>query len=139
MYQKILVSSSTFIDAFIVLCWRLAQKFFNDFFNVDHVFFFWFIRCLNANIRVIWLNNSFCYFWFFCQQFLQSFTVSRLLFIWMTMFHRFYHLQILKKKCEIRHECFSWLMQNWVYMISCLLTHLSYTNRNTCNSSFWTI
>jgi hypothetical protein len=40
MHRKIFVSSSMFIDAFIVLCWRLIQKFFNDFFDVVHVFFF---------------------------------------------------------------------------------------------------
>jgi hypothetical protein len=34
---------------------------------------------------------------------------------------------------------FSRLMKNWVYTISCLLTHLSYTSRNICNSVFWTI
>ncbi len=61
------------------------------------------------------------------------------LFIWMTMSRRSYHLRTLKKRREIRHECFSWLMKNWVYTISCLLTHLLYTNRNICNSIFWTI
>jgi hypothetical protein len=55
------------------------------------------------------------------------------------MFHRFYRSRILKKRREIRHECFSWLMKNWVYTISCLLTHLSYKNRNICNSISWTI
>jgi hypothetical protein len=40
MHRKILVSSSTFIDAFIVLCWRFIQKFLNDFFDVAHIFFF---------------------------------------------------------------------------------------------------
>jgi hypothetical protein len=40
VHRRILVSSSTFIDAFIVLCWRLAQKFLNDFFDVAHIFFF---------------------------------------------------------------------------------------------------
>jgi hypothetical protein len=55
------------------------------------------------------------------------------------MFHRSCHLQALKKKREIRYECLSWLMKNWVYMITCLLIHLSYTSRNTCNSAFWTI
>jgi hypothetical protein len=40
MHRRILVSSLTFIDAFIVLCWRLAQKFLNDFFDVAHIFFF---------------------------------------------------------------------------------------------------
>jgi hypothetical protein len=102
-------------------------------------FLLWLIRCSNANTRVIWLNSSFYYFWFFCQQLLQSFIAFRLLFIWMTMSHRLCHLRTLKKKPEIRHECLSWLMKNWVYTISCLLTHLSHTNRNTCTSIFWTI
>jgi hypothetical protein len=139
MHRKILVSSSTFINAFIVLCWRFAQKFFNDFFDVVYIFFSWFIHCSNANIRVIWLNSSFCCFWFFCQQLFQFFIAARLLFIWMTMFHRFCHSRILEERREIRHECFSWLMKDWVYTIFCLLTHLSYTSRNICNSAFWTI
>jgi hypothetical protein len=44
-----------------------------------------------------------------------------------------------KKRREIRHKYFSWLMKNWVYTISCLLIQLLYMNRNICNSAFWTI
>jgi hypothetical protein len=55
------------------------------------------------------------------------------------MSHHSFHSRTLKKRREIRHECLSWLKRNWVYTISCLLTHLSYTNRNTCNSASWTI
>ncbi len=118
---------------------KTCSKIFQWFFWRCSCFLFWLIRCSNANTRVIWLNNSSWCFWFFCQQFFQSFTVSRFLFIWMMMSRRFCHLRTLKKRREIRHECFSWLMKNWIYTISCLLTHLSYTSRNICNSVFWTI
>ncbi len=118
---------------------KTCSEIFQWFFWRCSYFLFWFIRCLNANTRVIWLNNSFCCFWFFCQQLHQFFIASRFLFIWMTMFHHFYHLRILKKRREIRYECFSWLMTNWIYTISCLLTHLSYKDRNIYNSIFWTI
>jgi hypothetical protein len=118
---------------------KTCSEIFQWFFWRCSYFFFWLIRCSNANIRVIWLNSSSCCFWFFCQQLLQSFIASRLLFIWMTMSRRFCHLRVLKKRRKIRHECFSWLMKNWVYTIFCLLIHSSYTNRNICNSTFWTI
>jgi hypothetical protein len=57
----------------------------------------------------------------------------------MTMSRRSCHLRTLKERREIRHECFSWFVKDWIYTISCLLIHLSYTNRNICNSVFWTI
>jgi hypothetical protein len=55
------------------------------------------------------------------------------------MSRRLFHLRTLEKRREKRHEYFSWLMKNWVYTISYLLTHLSYKNRNIYNSTFWTI
>jgi hypothetical protein len=118
---------------------KTCSEIFQWFFWRCSYLLFWFIRCSNANIRVIWLNNSFCCFWLFCQQFFQSFIASRFLFIWMTMFRRSCHLRTLEKKREIRHECLSWLMKNWVYTIFYVLIHLLYTNRNICNSIFWMI
>jgi hypothetical protein len=118
---------------------KTCSKIFQWFFWRCSYLLLWLIRCSNANIRVIWLNNSFCCFWLFCQQLLQSFTAFRLLLIWVTMSRRSCHLRTLEERREIRHECLSWLMKDWVYTISCLLTHLLYTSRSICSSVFWTI
>jgi hypothetical protein len=116
----------------------LLKNFFIVFWRCSY-FLLSFIHYSNANTRVIWSNNLFCCFGFFCQQFFQFFIALRLLFIWMTMSRRSCHLRTLKERRKTRHECLSWLMKNWVYTISCLLIHLSYKDRNTCNSIFWTI
>jgi hypothetical protein len=135
-------SSRLIVDVY----WRIHRSLLKTCSEISQWFFwrcsyflFWLIRCSNANIRVIWLNSSSCCFWLFCQQLFQFFTASRLLLIWMTMSRRSCHLRILKEKREIRHECLSWLMKDWVYTIFCLLIHLLYTSRNICNSVFWTI
>ncbi len=86
---------------------KICSEIFQWFFWRCSYLLFWLIRCSNANIRVIWLNNSFYCFWLFCQQLLQSFTASRFLFIWVTMSRRSCHLRTSKERREIRHECLS--------------------------------